>query len=141
MIDREKTIKQLDEIGHYFFDIYRKEEDREESCLALDRADTVANAIFLLKEKEPLVMTIEDVREDHDRIVWIEFMACQSLIIGQYRGQVYWHNGLDGKWERFVTMSFADEYWYGESDKYGKKWRCWTSRPSDEQRKAVKWDD
>ena len=23
---------------------------------------------------------------------------------------------------------------------YGKLWRCWTSRPTDEQRKAVKWD-
>ena len=23
---------------------------------------------------------------------------------------------------------------------YGKCWRCWTSRPTDEQRKAVKWD-
>ena len=25
--------------------------------------------------------------------------------------------------------------------KYGVQWRCWTSRPTDEQRKAVKWDD
>lgn len=23
---------------------------------------------------------------------------------------------------------------------YGKTWRCWTARPTDEQRKAVKWD-
>jgi|GEM_PF-5515657 len=23
---------------------------------------------------------------------------------------------------------------------YGKKWRCWTQRPTDEQREAVKWD-
>lgn len=52
MIDREKVIKQLDEIGHYFFDIYRKEDDREEGCLALDRADVVADAIALLKEQE-----------------------------------------------------------------------------------------
>lgn len=24
---------------------------------------------------------------------------------------------------------------------YGKKWRCWTQRPTDEQREKVKWDD
>ena len=23
---------------------------------------------------------------------------------------------------------------------YNKKWRCWTTRPTDEQRKAAKWD-
>jgi len=23
---------------------------------------------------------------------------------------------------------------------YGKRWRCWTSRPTDAQRKAVKWE-
>lgn len=23
---------------------------------------------------------------------------------------------------------------------YGKTWRCWTSRPTDEQRKVVKWE-
>ena len=23
---------------------------------------------------------------------------------------------------------------------YGKTWRCWTSRPTDEQREAVKWE-
>ena len=25
-------------------------------------------------------------------------------------------------------------------DSYGKKWRCWSAKPSDEQRKTVKWD-
>lgn len=26
-------------------------------------------------------------------------------------------------------------------DGYGISWRCWTQRPTDEQREAVKWDD
>lgn len=25
-------------------------------------------------------------------------------------------------------------------DSYGRKWRCWTAKPTEEQRKAVKWD-
>ena len=27
-----------------------------------------------------------------------------------------------------------------EAIHYGKRWRCWTSRPTDEQRNAVKWE-
>lgn len=30
---------------------------------------------------------------------------------------------------------------YIAANEYLKTWRCWTSRPADEQRKAVKWDD
>lgn len=28
-----------------------------------------------------------------------------------------------------------------DCDDYGRNYRCWTSRPTDEQREAVKWDD
>ena len=27
-----------------------------------------------------------------------------------------------------------------ECDEYNRTWRCWSARPTDEQRKAVKWD-
>ena len=43
--------------------------------------------------------------------------------------------------------NFLDFGLYGDTNRYrrtesryGKSWRCWTSRPTDEQRKAVKWD-
>lgn len=37
----------------------------------------------------------------------------------------------------------AQVAWYldGWRYSYNKKWRCWTSRPTDEQREAVKWDE
>lgn len=28
-----------------------------------------------------------------------------------------------------------------ERDDYGKTWRCWSRRPTDEERKAAEWDD
>ena len=39
--------------------------------------------------------------------------------------------GFSGSWRN-------SGYYHGMN--YGKTWRCWTARPSDEQRKAVKWD-
>lgn len=100
-----------------------------------------ADALALLKEQEPQVMTIGDVYRDHDRVVWIECREYKSLIIAQYRGQASWHNGRFGKWERFVTMSFADDYMHRDSDKYGETWRCWTSRPTEQQMQEVPWEE
>ena len=86
-------------------------------------------------------MTLDEVRRDHDRVVWIECDDSKTQNIGQYRGQTYWHANCATRWERFVTMSFADDYLHRRADKYGKEWRCWTARPTDEQRKAAKWDE
>ena len=102
--------------------------------------DMLDDALTFLKSQIPRVMTLEEVREDHDRVVWIECEASKTQNIGQYRGQVYWHNSRVGMWERFVTMSFASDYLHRKSDKYGKTWRCWTSHPSPEQMASTPWD-
>ena len=36
-------------------------------------------------------------------------------------------------------MTLADELFYVDEADYGVTWRCWTSCPTDAQRKAVKW--
>ena len=43
-------------------------------------------------------------------------------------------------WRRHAQVArylYVDEWRHT----YNKKWRCWTSRPTDEQRKAVRWDE
>ena len=40
-------------------------------------------------------------------------------------------------WRRYANVAgYLDEWKYT----YNKKWRCWTARPTDEQRKAARWD-
>ena len=34
----------------------------------------------------------------------------------------------------------GDEYRYFVETEYGKTWRCWSRKPTDEERKAAKWD-
>lgn len=98
------------------------------------------DALALLKEQEPRVMTLGDVRRDHDRVLWIECDDSKTQSIGQYRGQVCWHDRHIGKWERFTTIGFANDYLHRETEKYGKTWRCWSARPTPEQMRETKWE-
>jgi len=98
-------------------------------------------AFVLLEEREPVVMTLGDVRRDHDRVLWIECDDSKTQSIGQYRGQVCWHDRHIGKWERFTIIGFANDYLHRETEKYGKTWRCWSARPTPEQMRDTKWED
>lgn len=100
----------------------------------------IRDALALLREQEPRVMTLDEVRRNHEWAVWIECNSSKTQNIGQYSGKVSWYNKRLSDWERFLTIG-SDEYLFRESDGYGKTWRCWTARPTEEQRKAAKWDE
>ena len=151
MADVEKREKLIRAMEYCTADIVPVDENDE--CLgdvcsfkegAYESGDCQENmiraALELLREQEPRVLMLEDVHRDHDRVLWIECDDSKTQSIGQYRGQVYWHDRRGGKWERFVTIGFANDYLYRESEKYGKTWRCWTSRPTEEQRRKEAWD-
>lgn len=44
----------------------------------------------------------------------------------------------DGKIYVLNNMGFSSALY---EETYGISWRCWTARPTDEQRKTVKWDE
>ena len=88
-----------------------------------------------LKAQEPRMMTLEEVKQhnNQDGCVWFEqptynadaafvikddFMiqVISPYILGEPINHGYWTNG-----------------------NYGKTWRCWTSRPTDEQREKEPW--
>lgn len=58
MTDREKVIKGLEEISDYFFNIYHRSKDREEINNAKDRCDAVEDALAMLKEQEPIALSV-----------------------------------------------------------------------------------
>ena len=69
-----------------------------------------------LKAQEPRVMTLEEANAVE--VVWVE------------------DRGTDTVFPCLVKNNMNDSKLY----KYGIQWRVWSSRPSEEQRKAVKWD-
>lgn len=88
--------------------------------------------IALVKAQEPRVMTFEEVMSDDTEIAWTEAefeddeyaWFCPGIII--HRENAFESNA--------IGVSFE-----GDRDNYGKEIRCWTSKPTKEQREAVPW--
>ena len=122
MVDREKVIKNLEELL-----VFSRYNDSVEWNPYND-TETLEDAIALLKEQEARVMKVGEVRSwvNSDRVtrepVFIEMRSgvCAWIIDDEVR-----------------EISGAENL---TSDLYGKTWRCWTSRPTDELKETVKWD-
>jgi hypothetical protein len=92
----------------------------------------IKDALALLKAQEPRVMTLEEALGSEE--CWLErkdgnVTVADIALNGQDSG------GYDVDSNELSTMR---RYTF-HSGYYGKYWRCWTSRPTDEQREKVKW--
>lgn len=95
------------------------------------------DAISLLKEQEPRVMTITEAFDAE--VAWLERYAdpddavepiIQPVIIRHYENG-YWECLIEQDESAALTLFIED---------FGTEFRFWTSRPTEEQRKAVKFD-
>lgn len=86
----------------------------------------------VLKAQEPRVMTLEEVQ--NAEIVWIEragmIVAAMKVATSNKNGMMNFAYTHDGG---VFYVNIKPEY-------YGEKSRCWTSRPTDEQREATPWN-
>lgn len=88
--------------------------------------------LALLKEQEAHVLTLEEVREHKPFHLWVEDLDTGAQVFPvAYVGSLYVDSAED--WSVDPDHRNTPEY-------YGKSWRCWTARPTDEQRGAVKWN-
>lgn len=94
--------------------------------------DLVLRLITLLKERLPRLMTLEEV-DEYDKALYLEDRSMGIVRV------YFWVCTTDTGAERFVDFD-ADTEDYSPS-KYGSTWRCWSDKPTEEQRKAAKWDD
>ena len=97
------------------------------------------DALVLLKAQEPRVMTLEEVFErskhmDEDA-VWIEFEDEDGDMV--VRPAILSNSKLIFEAEYSIVAALKWEKRYFPLGTYSKTWRCWTSRPTGEQRKAV----
>ena len=93
----------------------------------------------LLKAQEPRVMTLEELAAAQKAPVWRETKRAHKdlyngwmLAYDVQRGQ-----GITGT-RQGMTEPNGRVGWC-KLDDYGMTWRCWTSRPTDEQREAIPW--
>lgn len=138
MAEREKVIKGLE--------ICIRVQDNEkcpDECpyrkdICYGTVGLMADALSLLKAQEPRVMTLEEIEDALDNVVWLDIPGAENLADGFSLIMAYSSkNGFVLLDSPFGDNPSQDRFEYTD---YNKTWRCWTARPTDEQREAVKWD-
>ena len=135
MINREEIIKGLE---CCFTDMDRSDSmpcrscpygklPKKQNCQKVMFADILA----LLKEQEPRVMTSSELQPDE--LVWIEVLQSDEIWPALLR-KTDWFG-----YPTWAMRGYAIGGYY-RHDKYGRDWRCWTAKPTEDQRLAVKWE-
>ena len=130
MTDSEKIIKAIEKAK------------KQSEQYALDRivvpfkeADMI---LAMLKEQEPRVMTLLEIEQSEKCIVWFEDDQFNENTPYNYALV----DGIDQRngWIWLSTIGNIRLQQRRDYENYGKRWRCWTKRPAEDQRKAVKWE-
>lgn len=116
---------------------------RDCATFAICIGEIARDALSLLKAQEPRVMTLEELKNNVDNPCWFEshgtYMGYKGFWIIPYAFTAW-----ETMYYVFPLMQINErgDSHYSELGlpAYNKAWRCWTSRPTDEQREAVKWE-
>ena len=107
-----------------------------------EEKDALTKAIEALTEQEPRVLTLEELRSLNgtDHFVWLEDNGGYTLNGGYalydcYAEVTAYRNNVE------LNIFGSEVEFEPDNKEYGKTWRCWSARPSDTQRRAVKWDE
>ena len=87
-----------------------------------------------LRRCEPRVLTVEEIRSGAVEVAWIEDADKAEVIPG-----IWFRLSNEGE-DEAVDIHIQDGFVGARLEVYGKLWRCWSARPTEEQRKAVAWD-
>ena len=111
---------------------------RREMCLA-DKCQSAENvAIEAIQDSianEPRVMKQEEVdRLEQNEVVWLEDKGIKEVI----PAIVVEHSHRYGQQSVCLMILENPRLWIETFD-YKERWRCWTQKPTDEQREATPW--
>ena len=146
MTDRDKVIKGLETVWNgmnavehelyadYVYDALDLLKDDEtqlqyRSDIIYEEERETARLRKLLKEQEPRVLTLEEVLKANP--VWFETHGLLLPAIIDHE---------ESKAGDCVIVFGEFDGSYYPINRYNKKWRCWTARPTDGQRTEVKWE-
>ena len=105
-------------------------------CLLDEYNKVVAERDALRKAQEPRVMTLEEVEDALDTVIWVDRpdfdnSSDEYALIKSYSRK-----------EGYMTIAYFCGYHDATMfyNLYGTKWRCWDKRPTDEQREDTPWN-
>ena len=92
------------------------------------------DTLALLREQEPRVLTVEEIRSGAVEVAWIEDADKTEVIPG------IWFRLSNKGGDEAVDIHIRDGFVGARLEVYRKLWRCGSARPTGEERKAAKWD-
>ena len=101
----------------------------------------IRDALSLLKSQEPRVMTLEELWHMEHKPVYLErknsrlYITEPSIVLKTEQRYI---PSLGDSYILMRENKIHDKYW---ACGYNITWRCWTSRPTDEQRAATPWSE
>ena len=96
-----------------------------------------------IQSDAPRVMTLEEVVERYSLPpVFVDDFGAQEDYYENIRPLYFeFHYQEEDPWNvHWRRHAQVVKYLDMGKHTYNRKWRCWTDKPTDEQRKAVKWD-
>lgn len=129
MSDQEFLTKIVSEICDYAVKNGMEPDDTlgtvADNIKALLEISTFNNWRPKAKKDRPRLLTIEEVREAErmDQFFWVQDRGESSI----YHLQIY----IQG--QTFVEFSTPYDSFVCSPDDYGKTWRCWSDRPTEDQ--------
>ena len=135
MNELEKVIKGLEETADDLR-AWQTMADKADRGQLIAMENRVNDAIELLKAQEPRMMTLEEIKDyNGECLCWLEWIFAKDDPTMFYAAVVRHRPNTDV----IDYIGFNHSLGFRENE-YNKTVRCWTSRPTEEQRKAVKWD-
>lgn len=145
MTDRQKVISALDNcVNNYLGDCSTElcvncpyyDGNASGSCFSL--YPIMKDALALLNDQAPRVLTLDEVRGTRDEAVWLDEIGSDNEPkIDSYVTE-YSLTDVDTK-ECIHHVIFQHSRQTLE-DGYGRYWRCWSAKPTTEQWMKTKWD-
>ena len=133
-MDRNKVVKGLE--------ICSRVQDNEicpDDCpyrkdICYGTAGLMADALALLKEQEPRVLTLEEVKAAKGTDLFLEISGYPDPDTKPYITAAT----LDGVGKAGVSF-YCNVFEFDTYNKSSYGWRCWNVRPTEEQRGATPW--
>lgn len=90
------------------------------------------------QELSPRVLTLDELKKaPSGSVLWTEWKPIESSVYPVEFLSIYSHTFPDGVTDKVIEFAHGMDY----EDMYGKQFRLWTAKPTEEQRKTVKWDE
>lgn len=99
------------------------------------------DVLSMLKAQEPRVYTVDELKRGEHYYLELHLEPTgDGIHYAEISSIDRWHDKLHGKFKSYdlIYDERGASYMYEWS--YGRTWRCWTSRPTDEQREAKPWN-